>query len=236
MLQQLSAVVLVLSAFVWNPCCGGAPPRAVPWDQLLNAVVTVDGVAWDPVEKRLYPQLAMIDGRVYLHNMAVRESGQHGRLLRVTGVLRKGRMPEIRNPALQAPSESFEFYYLDVVAAERIEMVQRERLTASPSDWVARGMLATAALETIRARQMAQYPLQIAAPTDGSTIHSYRLDRTKALLFHEKDGFVTHVQLVEPNPRAKSGGRWTTVPAVRLAPLPAKNRESVPQRSAKGQP
>ena len=63
--------------------------RTIAWNDMIDRIVDVDGLAWGAFHKGLGSHLVLPHGKVYLSNTDLLKSDLNGRLVRVTGILRK---------------------------------------------------------------------------------------------------------------------------------------------------
>ena len=189
--------------------------RVVKWDDMVNTIVEVDGLAWGAQSKGLGAHLVLPHGKVYLRNINLTNSGFNGRLIRVSGVLRKtstGPVPK----GVQGYSQRVDYFYVETVEATRIDKVMRHQLLPSQHDWIVPGLPIDEANALIRSRGLAEYGLALAASPDGAKAHSYRLNDKEVLAFHELNGRVKSVAIVQVSRVARGGDKWTSVLACRL--------------------
>ncbi|NND99562.1 MAG: hypothetical protein HKN47_19780, partial [Pirellulaceae bacterium] len=191
----------------------------VPWNNMVDQVVVVDGLAWGAKHKGLGSHLVLTEGKVYLRNIDLREYDSNGRLLRITGTLRKAQMAKAP-PGVQGYTESFDYFFIDAIDVQRIENVTRDQLLRSPHDWIVPGMQIGQALEMIRARQMQTYGLALAAAPDGAKTHCYRVSDDTAVVLHELNQRVQSVAKVEGSFTTKSDQNWTALPGYKLPDRP----------------
>ena len=195
--------------------------RSIAWNDMTGRLVDVDGLAWGAFEKGLGSHLVLPRGKIYLRNTDLLDSDLNGRLVRVTGILKKSRVDPAPKNA-QGYSQSFEYYYLDIVHVSRIEKLELDQLLPTKNDWILPGVTAENAERMIQARKLDEYLLALRAPTDGSTTKSYLVSDGLVLVYRVLDGRIASVSKIKLNKPGKIDDEWISVNGFKLPPV-AKN-------------
>lgn len=93
-----------------------------PWADIVGREVVVEGLAWGATEAGLGNRVVLAHDTVYLRSIDLLNSRANGRLVRVTGTLRIGRVAQAR-PGAAGFSQAFEYFYIDVDKCEIVEQV-----------------------------------------------------------------------------------------------------------------
>ena len=188
----------------------GDASRTIKWDDMVNTLVEVDGLAWGGYSKGLGAHLCLPAGKVYLRGLDLVKSDNNGRLLRISGVLRKAQTAKVKG-GVQGYSQSFDYFYIETLEATRIERIVLDQLLPSKHAWITQGLQMERAETLIQSRGLTKYGLALAAPPDGSKAHSYKLNETELLVFYEFNGRVKSVAKVRIKNPTKSGLEWSSV-------------------------
>lgn len=194
--------------------------QTIGWDQMVGQIVTVDGLAWGANEKGLGPYLVLPNGRVYVHDVDLVNHDLNGRLLRVSGFLRRSRAPSAVSPQglpAQGYSTPFNYYYIDAFSAERIDKVTYDQLLPSRNTWLHVGMNETAALALIKKHRLPVAYLSLIAPPGGHTWHTYVTGPGESLLLDAKEGTIVGLTRYL---HSDQGKRHTKSFSVRAFPIP----------------
>lgn len=189
--------------------------RIVKWDDMVSRVIEVDGLAWGAQSKGLGAHLVLPNGKVYLRSINLTDSDLNGRLIRISGVLRKASTGPAPKGA-QGYSERIDYFYVQPIEATRIDKVVRHQLLPSPHDWIVPGISIDEANALVRSRGLTKYGLALAASPDGSMAHSYRLGDNEVVVFYELNGQVKSVAKVQVSRVGRGGDKWTSVLGCRL--------------------
>ncbi len=184
------------------------------WDEMVDRVMTVDGLAWGARSKGLGAHLVFPMGKVYLRGIDLIDADLDGRLVRVSGILRKAAIGPVPQ-GVQGYPDRFDYFYLDLVQAGRIDKVVHDQLLPSNDAWIMPGLPINDALALIRSRQLSPFGLALAASPDGAVAHSYELSEGEVLLLYELNGVVQSVFKVQVSGGDK-GTKMTPVPGCRL--------------------
>ena len=196
--------------------------RSIDWNDMQGRLVDVDGLAWGAFDKGLGYHLVLPNGKVYLKDTDLLSSKQNGRLVRVTGVLRKFRVNAAPKDA-QGYSQTFEYYALDVVEMTRIEKLELDQLLPTKREWIVPGAAAENVEKMIQDRNFPEYPLALRASTDGSTTKSCLVSDGIVLVYRVLDGQIASVSKIKLNdPDKRVDDEWVTLSGFKL-PLVAKN-------------
>ena len=196
----------------------GGIKRTVSWDDLVGKIVTVDGLAWGAYEKGLGQHLVLPHGRVYIRDVDYLKHDLNGRLLRVSGYLRKSRVEKAPSKA-QGYSESFDYFTIETFAAEGIDQIQHDQLLSSPFVWIVMGGKTDQALRSLnRLGYQDAGPLQESL-REGLTSHAYRINEKEILSFYAMGGRITSLARVKTNdPRKRIDDERIPVKAYPLNP------------------
>lgn len=221
------AILLVLCCFnnansQTSTYIEGGRKHTVAWDDMMGSIVEVDGLAWGAFDKGLGPHVVMANHKIYLENIDLIEADLNGRLVRITGVLRKSRVDPAPRGA-QGYSQPFEYYYLDTVAVNNIDKVKLDQLRPSKDDWIVPGLSADAAAKLIADRNMQAYPLALAAEKYGSETHSHLVSDRVVVVYRIINGTVSSVSQINLNGIGKVDDDWVQLPGFRLPPLATSN-------------
>ena len=201
----------------------GGTKRTIAWNDMVDRVVDVDGLAWGAMEKGLGAHLVLANGqngKVYLKGTNLLEADLNGRLVRVTGVFRKARM-EAAPKFAQGYSEPFDYFYLDVVQISPVDRLEMDQLLPTENDWVLPGVAAADVERMIQSRGLQEYPLALRASTDGSTTKSFLVSDGLVLAYQVLDGRVTSVSKILLNePAARIDDEWVSLNGFKLPPVP----------------
>jgi hypothetical protein len=87
-----------------------------PWDDVVGRRVVVEGLAWGAMEKGLGPRIVMDADRVYVRKVDLVKHKANGKLVRITGTLRKEHMKGVADtfPPAQGYAKDFDYYVIDV--------------------------------------------------------------------------------------------------------------------------
>ena len=190
--------------------------HTVAWDDFVDQIVTVDGLAWGAHAKGLGQHVVLPAGRVYVRGIDYSKHDLNGRLLRISGFLRKLRV-EKAPPNVQGYGETFDYYVLESLEVARIDKIQFDQLLPSTFAWIVVGAETDAALRTIGRLEFQKYTLALTGSDDGSTPHSYQITESEVLLFSDLNGrikSITKIQLNDPSKRVDD--QWIPVKAYRL--------------------
>jgi hypothetical protein len=102
-----------------------------PWDDLLGKRVVAEGLAWGAFAKGLGEHVILEDAKVYVRKIDYLKHDLDGRLVRVTGVLRRQRMTKAP-PGAQGYSDGFDYYVIEADGAEVIDQVNELRVKEAP--------------------------------------------------------------------------------------------------------
>lgn len=197
--------------------------RVRAWDEMVNTVVEVDGLAWGAASKGLGAHLVLPTGKVYLRDANLLPHDNNGRLLRVAGVLRKAQTAKAP-PGVQGYSESFDYFYIETIEAVRIDKVTSGQLLPSNDEWIVEGLPVEKANEMIRARRLRPYGLSVASTTEGARPHCYELGNSQVMVFYELKGRILSIAWVQITGRSKRDLVWKPVSGLRLPPRPARGK------------
>ncbi len=84
-----------------------------PWADVVGRQVVVEGLAWGAFEKGLGQRVVLAQHSVYVRNIDFIKHKANGRLVRITGTLRIGRVGQSLTDA-GGFSKEVEYFYLDV--------------------------------------------------------------------------------------------------------------------------
>lgn len=201
--------------------------REIPWNDMVDQVVTLDGVAWGGFSKGLGQYVASPSQQVYLNSLARKPEEIEGRLVRVTGILRRHHMPAAP-PGAQGYGQAFDYYSIDAFSVEVIEKLERDQLVPVAEDWIYVGMDAAKALEMMAARKLTESPMALAPPRDGSVIHGFHLEGDMSVVFSTLNNQVVSLSTRKHSPRGRKYDEWAGVRGYRLPPRPEES--SVPAK------
>lgn len=202
------------------------PPASL--NNLVNSVVEVDGL----IHKRSGTKSEFFTvlpwGKIDLLYVDGSNANIEGQAFRISGVLRKTtRKPTIASKAiLHTPTD--ETFQIEAFEILRIESPQNTKISRSPFDWIAPGLLSEAASRMIQSHRYSPYPLALTASSDGSVPRSYRVDDQNVLYYRELNGRVTSVTRVKLNAAGKSDDEYQQIAAYKLPNLHSATR---PQNS-----
>jgi hypothetical protein len=180
--------------------------------------VTVDGLAWGAYDKGLGQHLILPHGRVYVRDADYLKHDLNGRLLRVSGYLRKSHL-EKAPPTSQGYSESFDYFWIESFAVERIDQIQHDQLLPSPDDWIVMGGDAESALRSLNRLGYSDVGTLQLALKEGSTAHAHGISDEETLFFYDTGGRITSLARIKRNdPRKRIDDEWVGVKAYRLKP------------------
>ncbi len=193
--------------------------QTVSWNDMVGKIVTVDGLAWGALAKGLGQHLVLPASRVYVHDVDYHQHDLNGRLLRVSGFLRKARERAV--PAhIQGYGTSFDYYFIESIAVEKIDKIQHDQLLPSKFDWIVVGADTEAALRTMArlGHEDGEGMLSIVASEDGSKPHSYQISDDEILLFYDLNGRINSVGKFKLNGFGKADDEWTSLKGYKLQP------------------
>ncbi len=193
--------------------------REIPWNDMVDQVVTVDGVPWGWVSKGLGQYVASPSQHVYLNSLARKPEEIEGRLMRVTGVLRRHHMPAAP-PGAQGYGQAFDYYSIDAFSIEPIEKVERDQMLPVAEDWIYVGMNGVQALDLMRARQLQEAYLAVENPRDGAEDFAYMVGERLAIKFDVLENKVVRMSTVNLHPEGKLFNEWTDIQGYPLPPRP----------------
>lgn len=222
------------TAFIVIVCCSpafsqssfyidGNTKHTVAWDDMVGSIVEFDGMAWGAFEKGLGAHVVMPRNKVYLEGVNLLKNDFNGRLIRVAGVLRKTHVERAPKGA-QGYSQSFEYFYVDAIAASRIDKVSLDQLLPTKDDWIVPGMSSEAADKVITARKFEPYLLALAAAKDGSETKSFLVSKGVVIVYRVLNGNVVSVSSVQLNGAGKLDDQWMAVRGFRLPTLTENTR------------
>lgn len=200
----------------------GGTKRTIAWNDMVDRVVDVDGLAWGALEKGLGSHLVLANsqnGKVYLRGADLLEADLNGRLVRVSGVLRKTRV-EAAPKFAQGYSKPFEYFYLDVVQISPIDRLELDQLLPTENDWVLPGSAVADVERMIQSRSLEAYTLALRASTDGSTTKSFLVSDGLVLACRVLDGRVISVSKILLNEPGKMDDEWVSINGFKLPPVP----------------
>ena len=155
---------------------------------------------------------------VYLKNLDLLNTDLNGRLIRVTGVLRKSRV-EAAGKFAQGYSQPLEYFYIETISASRIEKLEQDQLLPSKNDWIIAGLSADTVANYITDRKLKPYALSLAASKDGSRTHSFLVSEGLVLAYSVLNGRVSSVSKIHLNNLGKSDDKWVGVKGFKLPPV-----------------
>ncbi len=195
----------------------GGTKHIVSWNDWVGKVVTVDGLAWGAYDKGLGQHLILPSGRVYIQDVDYLKHDLNGRLLRVSGYLRKSRVKKAPSKA-QGYSKPFDYFSIETFAVERIEQIQHDQLLPSPFDWIVLGGKTEDALRSLNRLKYQKVALSL-TPKAGSTPHAYHVSDAETLFFYDSGGRITSIGRIKLNdPRKRIDDEGIPVKAYRLLP------------------
>ena len=197
--------------------------KEIAWNDMVDQIVDVDGLAWGAFEKGIGPYAVLPRGRVYLKNLDLLNTDFNGRLIRVSGVLRKSRV-EPAGKFAQGYSQPFEYFYIEIISASRIDKLEHDQLLPTEHNWIVAGLSADTAAKYIADRNLQPYALSLAAPNDRSTSHSYLVSDGLVLTYRVQDGRVSTVTKIHLNSIGKSDDKRVSVKGFKLPPVQANAR------------
>ena len=192
----------------------------IAYDAMVGQVVDVDGLAWGAFDKGLGAHLILPRGKVYLKDMPLE---QNGRLVRVTGILRKSSVG-VAPKGAQGYSQPFDYFSLDIIQMSRIEKVELDQLLPTKDDWVLPGVSADAVAKMIQSRNFAEHPLALAASRDGSTTKSFLVSDGVVLAYRVLDGRVISVSKIKINKPGKIDDEWAPLNGYKFPPIEQRGR------------
>jgi hypothetical protein len=83
-----------------------------PWGDVVGRRVVVEGLAWGAAEKGLGQRVILAEGQVYVENVDYLRHKANGRLVRITGTLRKERM-KAAAPDAQGYGANFDYFVIE---------------------------------------------------------------------------------------------------------------------------
>lgn len=95
-----------------------------PWAELVGREVVVEGLAWGATEKGMGQRVVLDEAVVYARNIDYLKHKAHGRLVRVSGTLRRGQVTKA-SPGAGGFGAEFDYFYIDVTRWEIIEEVSK---------------------------------------------------------------------------------------------------------------
>lgn len=213
----------VIAVFVCTPASAQTSRQFVDgreetlaWDQMVGQMVTVDGMAWGAFEKGLGPRLVLPVGAIYVRDVDLLKHDLNGRLLRVSGVLRKGRM-DAAPPGAQGFAAPIDYFYIETLSAERVEKVERDQLLSSTHEWLHIGMDEAAAVALLVRYGGQKTALQVMAEPPGQARHTYNLVAGEAITLVAAAGRVISIDRVV---FGNSGRRDNEFYRLRAYPMP----------------
>ena len=192
--------------------------RTIAWNDMIDRIVDVDGLVWGAFHKGLGSHLVLPHGKVYLSNTDLLKSDLNGRLVRVTGILRKSHVSAAPKGS-QGYSQPFGYYSLDVVEITRIEKLQLDQLLPTKNDWIVPSVSAENVAQMIQDRNLKEYLLALRASTDGSTTKSYLVSDGLVLVYRILNGRIASVSKIKLNKPGKVDDEWISVNGVKLPPV-----------------
>ena len=195
--------------------------RSVAWNDMVDRVVNVEGLAWGAFEKGLGSHLVLPHGKVYIKGVDLHKTDLNGRLVHVTGVLKKSRI-EAAPVGAQGYSKPFEYFYLDVIDISQTEKIGIDQLLPTKDDWVLPGASAEHVARLIAARKLDKYPIAITRSTDGATPHAYKVSEGLVLVYMVLRGKVTTVSNIKYSNAGEPKEQSTTLRGFKLPPLVGK--------------
>lgn len=190
--------------------------HTVAWDDMVGSVVQFDGIAWGAYAKGLGAHVVMPRDKIYVKNVDLVKSDLNGRLVRITGLLKKERMQPAAK-GVQGYGQAFDYFTVETVAVERIEKVRLSQVLPSKRDWIVPGMDSKKAFEFITKRNLQPYQLALMASQDGSKTHSYLVSEGLVVVFRVFNGKVVSVSSLELNGPGKVDDEWVAIPAFELS-------------------
>lgn len=227
--MSLAIRIPALAVLAWLAGCSleGAQPtsrqaangtiREIAWNDMVDRVVSIDGVAWGWLHKGIGQYVASPSQQVYLNSLARKPEGIEGRLVRVTGILRRHHMPAAP-PGAQGVSQGFDYYSIDAISVEPIERVERDQMLPVEEDWIYVGMDGARALDLIRDRGLQKAHLAVENPRDGAEDFAYMVGEDVALTFDVLENKVVRVSTVKFYPEGKRFNEWTESRGYRIPP------------------
>jgi hypothetical protein len=189
--------------------------REIAWTDMVDQVVSIDGVAWGWLHKGIGQYVASPSQQVYLNSLARKPEEIDGRLVRVTGILRRHHMPAAP-PGAQGVSQEFDYYSIDAFSVEPIERVERDQLLMVGEDWIYVGMDGKRAVDLVRARQLSEFHFAVENPRDGAENFAYVVGDGLAIMFDVLSNKVVRMWTVKFYPEGKRLNEWTEVRGHRI--------------------
>lgn len=201
---------------------GPGQKREISWDQMTDALVEVEGLAWGASDKGLGAHLKLAQNdEVYLENIDLTNTDLNGRLLNVVGTLRKKRM-EKAPPGAQGYGHSFDYYTIEVIAARKIEKVDQYQILPPRGEWIVPGMPMAEALKKVQARKIPALQQTLLKAQAGSTLHTFQASAKSNLYLGETQGQVVGVIEHLPNdPQQQADDQWFMLRGYNVSTLKA---------------
>lgn len=203
--------------------------REIPWNDMVDRVVTLDGVPWGVFSKGLGQYVASPSQQVYLNSLARKPEEIEGRLVRVTGILRRHHMPAAP-PGAQGYGQAFDYYSIDAFSVEVIEKVERDQLLPVTEDWIYVGMDEEKALDLIASRKFPETGLAMEFRPADVQPRPFLVEQDLALVLLLREKKVSSLMTVKLG-KSKVEHKSDFVEAYRLAPLT--EQDSVPAKVSK---
>jgi hypothetical protein len=200
----------------------GNEKKFIPWDQLDNTLVEVEGLAWGAFDKGLGEHLKLAQNdEVYLENIGLTNTDLNGRLLNVVGTFRKKRVEKAPSGA-QGYGESFDYYSIDVIAARKIDKVEQYQVLPPRGEWIIPGMPIAEALQKVQARKLPAFQQTLLKVQAGSALHPFQVSAKSNLYLGETQGQVASVIEHLPNdPQQQADDQWLVLRGYDLSTMKA---------------